>query len=252
MITILVGPDKRSFGIHKALLVDASDYFAKATTGDWSEARTKVHTFEDVNVQVFEVFVRWLYTATIELIDAGDVDQILVLAWVLGDRLQARHFKNVVINALCEDWRAYRLYPVTLNAAAMAYELSPENSKIRLLACHKFSNHTDNKWEDNDVDGLEALPLPAELVLDLWKSTSTIVSKVRSKDIDSTVFQKELSFDVCAQYHEHTPEEAVCTKSDMSASFKLVHSKNTKINGKHPFAVFKHEPPVVAPVRRPA
>jgi len=67
-------------------LVNASDYFAKVTTGEWAEARSGIHTLEDVNVQVFELFLRWLYTGHIAVVNSEK--DLANACYVMGLRRQ--------------------------------------------------------------------------------------------------------------------------------------------------------------------
>ncbi|THV96468.1 hypothetical protein D6D27_02670 [Aureobasidium pullulans] len=62
IITVRVGPDKQEFCIHKGVLCSNSNYFAKALSGQFQEAKTNTVELDDVHVLLFKVFVAWLYT----------------------------------------------------------------------------------------------------------------------------------------------------------------------------------------------
>ncbi|KAG9516813.1 hypothetical protein KCV07_g6505, partial [Aureobasidium melanogenum] len=62
MVTVRVGPDEQEFCIHKELLCSKSTYFAKALSGQFLEAQTRIVELEDIHVVLFRVFVAWLYT----------------------------------------------------------------------------------------------------------------------------------------------------------------------------------------------
>ncbi|TIA44181.1 hypothetical protein D6C79_06523 [Aureobasidium pullulans] len=62
IITVRVGPDKQEFYIHKGVLCSNSNYFAKALSGQFQEAKTNTVELDDVHVLLFKVFVAWLYT----------------------------------------------------------------------------------------------------------------------------------------------------------------------------------------------
>jgi len=185
---VQVGHAKEAFIVHKTLLVNASDYFAKATSGEWHEARTDVYTFDDVNVQVFRTFLCWLYTGQIQLRDTYDLDRFLILSWAIGDRIQARHFNNVIMSMMATDWNKFRTeYPRGLDIGTMIYELSQPGSKIRLLAVKKFSRHAHDEW-DEDSDTNTSL----EFLLDIFKATSMDVQNVRSRTLSVDVYRKVL------------------------------------------------------------
>jgi hypothetical protein len=48
MVTVEVGPDRKRFLIHKALLVHHSEYFAAATRGPWKDTQDGVVPLHDV------------------------------------------------------------------------------------------------------------------------------------------------------------------------------------------------------------
>lgn len=60
-MTILVGAEKKSYHVHKDIICCYSEYFRAAYNGRWKEAKEGV-TLEDVEVEVFNLFVHWLYT----------------------------------------------------------------------------------------------------------------------------------------------------------------------------------------------
>ncbi|THY16850.1 hypothetical protein D6D01_07620 [Aureobasidium pullulans] len=61
MATIMVGPQKRKFGVHQALICDRSQYFNKAFTGSFHEAETGIVELKDVSPVLLQIFVGWLY-----------------------------------------------------------------------------------------------------------------------------------------------------------------------------------------------
>lgn len=65
MATILVGPDKKKFVVHQALLCSKSPYFTKALTGPFEEGQTGIVKLEDVTPALFRIIVIWLYTGKI-------------------------------------------------------------------------------------------------------------------------------------------------------------------------------------------
>lgn len=61
MATIIVGSQKKKFGVHQALICDRSQYFNKAFTGSFHEAETGIVELKDVSPVLFQIFVGWLY-----------------------------------------------------------------------------------------------------------------------------------------------------------------------------------------------
>jgi hypothetical protein len=77
MAIVKVGQDKVPYYVHKAMLVQHSEYFDRAFKGDWKEAQEGVVTLEDIdcqtcmsfynnrgfaNLKPVDIFVHWLYT----------------------------------------------------------------------------------------------------------------------------------------------------------------------------------------------
>ena len=72
VVTIFVGPEKKRYNIHKDIICHHSEYFRAAYNGRWKEADEGV-TLEDVEVEVFNIFVHWLYTQQLPSGDLADI-----------------------------------------------------------------------------------------------------------------------------------------------------------------------------------
>ncbi|KAL9598931.1 MAG: hypothetical protein Q9219_004197 [cf. Caloplaca sp. 3 TL-2023] len=77
-VTILVGPDKICFHVHKNLLCHASKFFEAAFNGNFKENLGELQLPED-DVPAFEYFMQWLYTRKIEVSWSEDVNEALSL-----------------------------------------------------------------------------------------------------------------------------------------------------------------------------
>ena len=60
-VDIFVGPTRKTFRVHEALLCDRSDYFKATFQGSFTEATTKELYLPDDNDASFQLFVNWLY-----------------------------------------------------------------------------------------------------------------------------------------------------------------------------------------------
>lgn len=49
-VVLEIGPDRKTYYIHKALLSQHSNYFRKALQGPWKEAEEGVFTLDDVEL----------------------------------------------------------------------------------------------------------------------------------------------------------------------------------------------------------
>lgn len=221
-LTVEKLPSGKKYVIPKTVLVTNSGYFAKATSGDWVEAKTKQHTLEEVNVQAFEIYVRWLHNGRVEFVNTNTTDQLLIHAWALGDRLQSSKFKIHIVNALVWDWQPRRDdYPclVTLN---LVYQVAPAGSALRRLAIQKWSIHVREDFDDEREDMEEALP--ADLEADLGRAMRELIQSIAGDDSDSEDIIRQMQGDIdhgniCAEYHDHGVNEAACTAEDIKDTF---------------------------------
>jgi len=81
-VVVLVGPSETSFIVHKHLLVKSSEYFAKAISGPWIEAQSGTIKLASENVNVFELFIQWLYRNRIEALNFVDLQDLLLVVIV--------------------------------------------------------------------------------------------------------------------------------------------------------------------------
>lgn len=93
-----VGPERTSFIIHKDLLVFYSDYFRGAFNSSFKEAVESKLTLPDEQVDVFNVFNKFIYTR--QLCDE-DVDltwQLIIEVWLFGDKHIIPALQNKVMD----------------------------------------------------------------------------------------------------------------------------------------------------------
>lgn len=101
-IEVLVGPARESWAIQKALLTRHSLFFHRALLGVFREAYDKIVILPDDDPDAFGRFVPWLYTGSYTRSGAEPLLQC-AKTWILGDKLGATAFKNLVIETLLDD-----------------------------------------------------------------------------------------------------------------------------------------------------
>ncbi|KAI4641159.1 hypothetical protein J4E93_008037 [Alternaria ventricosa] len=116
IVTIFIGPEKKRYNIHKDIICHHSEYFRAAFNGRWKESDEGV-TLEDVEVDVFNLFVHWLYAEEIpphweslsEIVEPGlnlddsawddySTAMLLLKASVFGDRFLTPAFHRLAHN----------------------------------------------------------------------------------------------------------------------------------------------------------
>jgi hypothetical protein len=100
LVTILVGPTKKPYTIHKDLLCFYSDYFRAAFQGSFKEATERKIELAGITTDIFEHFQVWLYTRRLDTL--GGHFPTIVKLWVFGDQHQIPLLQNCVIDALFE------------------------------------------------------------------------------------------------------------------------------------------------------
>ncbi len=104
IVFLKIGPEKVPFGIHRSLLCNCSTYFKGAFTGSFKEATEQVIELESEDVDIMEIFVRWLYFGQLHIEDhekvkcLGEMD--LCRLWIFADVRGIPELMNIAINKL--------------------------------------------------------------------------------------------------------------------------------------------------------
>jgi hypothetical protein len=93
----------KKFHVHKDVICHYSEYFRAAFNGRWIEAEEDVK-LEDIDVEVFELFVHWLYAQELPRWKPIDHNQAagLLLLKAVGWRLKSKR-------APSGAWKARRM-----------------------------------------------------------------------------------------------------------------------------------------------
>ncbi|KAE9374854.1 hypothetical protein N431DRAFT_372796, partial [Stipitochalara longipes BDJ] len=163
MVTFLIGKagSEEPFSVHKEFACYYSPVLKAAFDSSFIEGQTQIYRLEDVNSIAFRLFVQWLYSQKIDLIQNDsengnetifqkarihavpvplikawrDQDLDLAQLWVIGDRLLIPRLQNAVMMA----WHSLWTDPDTDRHCSTkwvryAYEHTCEGSPLRNLA----------------------------------------------------------------------------------------------------------------------
>lgn len=61
IVTLIVGPDRKSFSVHKHVLVETSEFFRAALTGGFAEARSGVVELPTDDPKIVEYYIEFAY-----------------------------------------------------------------------------------------------------------------------------------------------------------------------------------------------
>ena len=138
----------KTWHLPKALLVRQSPFFAAALNGSFAEAKLNSVTMPDDDPIVFRLWVQWLYVGGIayRVLHVEDINNVLMKAWILGDKLDCHVFQDIVMMELlaCHSLKVERPLFETSTLRA-AYEGSAPGSKLRKWALNFFLFEMGNK-----------------------------------------------------------------------------------------------------------
>jgi hypothetical protein len=161
VVVIFVGPTKKRYTIYKDIICHHSEYFRAAYSGRWKESDEGV-TLEDVEVEVFNLFVHWLYTQempdddeSISTVAESEVPDMTLLlkCWVFGDWFLAPVFQRVSHNNYVDwflDCEPEDMSGVKYADIIWAYNNMPVNCIFAMmidLQCVVWREHHDGENE---------------------------------------------------------------------------------------------------------
>lgn len=201
VVKISIGPEKKLYTIHKDLICHHSEYFRAAYNGRWKESEDGVE-LEDVEPEVFGIFVHWLYLQRMPKNDrsffhltGSDIPKhnrlLLLKACVFGDRFMAFSFKKAAHNQYIDSSNFVLWYEHVIYAFG---NLAGDDLLLKAMVglhCYQWSPDQDEEDE---------LALRAEL------PHSFLVSVMIRQQELLTALWDTYSFDVC-QYHLHDSNE---------------------------------------------
>ncbi|KAG4412672.1 hypothetical protein IFR04_014175 [Cadophora malorum] len=102
LVTILVGPSKTKFTVHKKLACEASPVLNAAFNSSFVEGQTQEYALTDTTEGAVSLFTEWMYTGNIVLVlpqDANDpkvptTQGDLLGLWILADKLLVPRLQN--------------------------------------------------------------------------------------------------------------------------------------------------------------
>lgn len=135
MVTVRIHPPnsaKETFVFDKDLICYNSAYFEAAFNSDFSEAATQELEIEDVDIEIFKIFVYWLHKGKL----CGDDENqpsytTLVKIWLFADSILAPKLQNLVIYDIDQARYEHDYFPST--RLHLVYDNTAEGSPLRRL-----------------------------------------------------------------------------------------------------------------------
>ena len=100
MVNIFVGPKRKNFHIHKALLCHHSSFFQRTLDGGFKEQEDKAVYLPDDDVKAFVLFVHWVYNAPPQKATTPATVAALFALYVMAEKFGIEELKNMSTDAV--------------------------------------------------------------------------------------------------------------------------------------------------------
>jgi hypothetical protein len=158
-VTIIVSDAKLNYVVHKQLITFYSPFFDRAFNGQFVEGETQTMTLEDVDGNIFGLFVNWLYTQ--KVCHPGSEPEKLevmemAMLWTLAGRFMIPKLQNQIMPDL-EFALADGIWPEVLPVYKYAYEVE-EATKLKLAAAQDLLVFIKNSGYNTVGNHVQYLP----------------------------------------------------------------------------------------------
>ena len=105
MVNIFVGAEQKRYHLHRDLLCHRSDYFRACFVGEFKEAQENELSLPEDDIESFDLFVKWLYGATLKKISSNTDLPVYLNLYVLADKLCLEHLQNETMDLILRFYR---------------------------------------------------------------------------------------------------------------------------------------------------
>jgi len=182
LITVEVSDAQVRYSVIESAIRKSSKFFDNAMKPEWADSRPdpRVVDLSDEDVEIFEVYLHWLYFKTLPTVcmdDIGRSSEYLLLAecYIMGEKIMDTGFKNAVLEALVDKERSPPFYGSRLpskGAICIIYEGTREGSPARRLLVDMWAASAGEKCAQH-IDEF----LPHSFVLELSRALLVNVYK---------------------------------------------------------------------------
>jgi hypothetical protein len=193
----------------------SSGFFDTALKKEWKEGQEQDVKLPETEVEIFEIYVKWLYTGRVFLAKEGDVISSgkgsnewprWYFCYALGDFLQDCDFKDACIDTCIEAMCDMAKIPTGLSK--WIYPYSTPTSAHRRFVVDTFVNCRNRATWTDDVYN------PAEFLTDVVKP----IGPKLKLGLECEPVDEYLDPNYTCKYHDHGPEKP-CYKTKPAFSF---------------------------------
>ncbi|PMD39649.1 hypothetical protein L207DRAFT_583511 [Hyaloscypha variabilis F] len=218
IVTIHVGPKRKPFTLHKKLICDRSEFFAKAFNGQFQEAEVVMYLVEEDTV-AFDSFISYLYqdrlpqfSSTTKCTANEFPEQKLYPLFFLAEKVCCNELANKVMDAIQDFGLLNEVIPGN-ESTTMIYENTHEESKLRSYCILMGLYNWIKSMENDDKDCVESTAHLARALPDFAGDFIELQFKYRDRFqkgnvADAQVRNDEEGFGRCF-FHTHAKGE-VC------------------------------------------
>ena len=151
IVTLNVGPDKRTFHVHQNLLFKQSPVFKAAFSGECRESSERCMALPEDDPETVERFMQWLYFRSLGLTKGVSVETWDERYWqlarlnTLADKFNVGLLKNAIIDELFA-LRKIAPMPPQSPVIGYIYENTTRASSLRKLIVGWYAWHINFTW----------------------------------------------------------------------------------------------------------
>ena len=222
IVTVNVN-DEKSYRLHKSLLTSHSKYFKAAFERDFQEAQEGAIRLTEVDIEIFDIFVDWLYSSDLDVADVKRNNFSKDSKLWDGDRDKENHQRVMQLIEVCIFADAHEVHELALDAIDelfdhctnsryllpnrshlfRAFSKLPASSPLLKLLVHVdcwYRKRPEDEDEDTEVAAIQET-LPMECVARLCAYYRTVLWK-----LDENIRNVDHDLYLC-DYHGHKNEQ---------------------------------------------
>jgi len=195
VVVFLVGTQApKRFTVHEDIVKASSEFVRLALRGEWKEASTRRVSLPDDEPDVFSVYQQWLYNGLIHTIlgfvlEPDDEYELLVKAYIFGEKIVDVAFKNSVVDAITEKVNQFGL---NTRLTSLVFDDTAPASPLRRLWLDVYYHLGKVEWLEPSFAG-DAIS--AEFMIEFSRYQMQKRTSPSSSDM--------LDLSVGCTYHEH-------------------------------------------------
>ena len=160
IVTVVVGQEKKSYKLHRSLLVTKSSFFAKCLNSGMIEQEKNEIVLPEDSCRAFDFLADWIYYGSVQAIMPKPDIRPKINAWVMADKYCMPEFQNALLDNLAAYWKEWCLHPIhVIGLVDLAGQNSPLYKLMLAVLAHNFvkspeayARSSNNCGEDKDGD----------------------------------------------------------------------------------------------------